>query len=89
MARFKHRDEPTHRSAVRRAVEVCGSQRELARRLAADTSQPIAQAHVWGWLNRTSRFPPELCAPFERVTGGLISKFDLRPDLYPRDSGAA
>ena len=63
------------KSALKKAVEVCGSQSELARRLG------LRQGHVWHWL-KVGRVPPERCKPIESATGGLVSRRDLRPDVF-------
>jgi DNA-binding transcriptional regulator YdaS (Cro superfamily) len=63
-------------------------QRELARRLTEEVGKPISQAHVWGWLNEVNKFPPEMCAPIERITDGHVRRDDLRPDLFGRDQVA-
>jgi DNA-binding transcriptional regulator YdaS (Cro superfamily) len=56
-----------------RAVEICGSQAALARRIGKK------QAHIWNWLNGT--VPAEQCVPISRATNGAVTVEDLRPDL--------
>jgi DNA-binding transcriptional regulator YdaS (Cro superfamily) len=57
-------------------------QRALARKLSEETGQRISQAHVWGWLNEVEKFPPEMCGPIQRITGGEVRRYDLRPDIF-------
>lgn len=65
------------------AIKKAGGQAALARVLAQRTGRPIRQGHIWAWINRSGRVPPELVLAIESVTG--VSRSDLRPDLYPRD----
>lgn len=59
------------------------SQTELARRL------NVTQGMVWQWLNGRRRVSAEQVLSIERATEGQVSRHDLRPDLYPRDTAAA
>ena len=68
---------------LERAIKLVGSQAELARRIGKK------QAHIWNWLNRDSRIPAEVVAAIESATDGAVTRHDLRPDLYPRESSAA
>jgi len=36
--------------------------------------------HVW--MNRTGRAPAERCIAIERATGGKVTRYDLRPDVF-------
>jgi DNA-binding transcriptional regulator YdaS (Cro superfamily) len=71
--------------ALFKAVEIVGSQSELARLLG------VRQSSIWTWLNVTKDVPAEICAQVEHVTGGAVTRSDLRPDLWPpvRSSTAA
>lgn len=64
--------------ALRAAISKAGSQKKLAKILG--TTQ---QAISW-WLKRTLRAPAEHVLAIENATG--VSRHDLRPDLYPKDS---
>lgn len=74
------------RLALERAIKQTGGQAALARQLAALTGKPIRQGHVWAWLNRTHRVPAEIVLQVEQASG--VSRHDLRPDIYPRESAA-
>jgi DNA-binding transcriptional regulator YdaS (Cro superfamily) len=65
-------------AALRAAVEVVGSQSATGRLLS------VSQAAVWEWLRKGKVLPAEHVLTVERETG--ISRHDLRPDLYPRES---
>jgi DNA-binding transcriptional regulator YdaS (Cro superfamily) len=63
--------------ALRKAVDIVGSQAEFGR--LCGVSQPA----VWKWLQSSKRLPAEHCLTVERETG--VSKHLLRPDIYPAD----
>jgi DNA-binding transcriptional regulator YdaS (Cro superfamily) len=65
--------------ALMLAVEMAGSQSELAR--ICDVGQPT----VWKWLQSSKRLPAEHVLAVEAATG--ISRHLLRPDIYPADLG--
>lgn len=68
--------------ALNRAVELCGSQRELARRLAVRMKDPkISQAHVWKWIQK-GQAPAEVCRAIEAEVEGKVTRYKLRPDVY-------
>lgn len=58
------------------------SQAELARKLG------VSPGMVWQWLNDHRRIAAEQVLPIERATDGKVTRHDLRPDLYPRESVA-
>lgn len=68
---------PESNSPIERAVTIAGSQSELARRIGS------TQGSVWRWVKGTPVAPESVLA-IEAATG--VSRHDLRPDLYPRDS---
>jgi DNA-binding transcriptional regulator YdaS (Cro superfamily) len=65
-------------TAIRRAAEIAGSQQALA-----DLLGLSSQGAVQNWLRR-GRMPAERVLAVEAKTG--VSRHDLRPDLYPRES---
>lgn len=72
-------------NALEKAVELLGSQAELARKIGKK------QAHVWNWLHRDRRVPADMAMKIETATDGRVTRHDLRPDLYPdphSDSGS-
>ena len=68
------------KSALLEACRVVGGQSALARLLGLKS-----QGTISGWL-ALGRAPAERVLAIESVSG--VSRFDLRPDLYQRDTGA-
>ena len=66
------------RELVKRAVEICGSQSELARRIGGR----VRQGHIWKWINYTRVIPAERAIQIERATEGRVSRYELRPDVF-------
>lgn len=66
-----------------RAIALVGGQAPLARRLTEIMGEEITQQRIWNILNKAQRVPAELVIPLEKATNGIISRHDLRPDLYP------
>jgi DNA-binding transcriptional regulator YdaS (Cro superfamily) len=69
--------------ALRRAKDLLGSQQRLAE--AVGKKQPS----VHEILKRGKRVPADWCLAVERATNGAITRHQLRPDLYPEESGEA
>ena len=73
------------RAALRRAVTLVGSQSALARALGDN----VKQGHVWYWLEKgQGKVPAEYCAAIELATGGKITRHDLRPDIFGKETAA-
>lgn len=71
-------------NALERAVDKVGGQSKLAKSLGVT---PMA---VSLWKKRG--VPPERCIPIERATGGVVTRYQLRPDVFgaaPRAERAA
>ena len=71
------------------AVQAVGGQSALARAINA------RQQDVWYWLNVGKAVPAEYCRAIEAATGGKITRYQLRPDVFgdapdhpPQDSAA-
>lgn len=86
----------TPMEALQAAVEIAGSQAELARRLAEHTKNPkVKQAHVWNWLNRDKEVPAEMAVPIESVTAdpgtgkARVYRQELCPKVFPSERAAA
>lgn len=47
----------------------------------------VSPGAVWQWCNGY-QIAAENVLPVERATNGKVTRHDLRPDLYPRDSAA-
>ena len=69
----------TPQAALKKAVDLAGSQSEIARLCS------VSQAAVWKWLQNSKPLPAEHVLAVEAATG--VSRYDLRPDIYPRENG--
>lgn len=69
-------------NALEKAIDIVGSQAELARALG------VKPQHVWNWLNRDAKVPAEQVIPIENATTGKVTRHELRPDLYPAEQAA-
>lgn len=74
---------------LQKAVTIIGGQPELARLLTeyhrknGDEKCSIYQSHVWKWMNKTKRgLPAEHCRAIEEITGGAVTRYQLRPDVF-------
>lgn len=73
------------KASLERAIKIAGSQTALARLINK------TQAHVWNWL-QAGRVPGEHCIAIEQATGGQVTRYELRPDVFgdpPKKSRAA
>lgn len=71
-------------TSLDRAIEVCGSQAELARRIG------LKQQYVNNWKERSNgRVPGEHCIKIELATAGAVTRYELRPDVFGQSSVAA
>lgn len=65
------------KTALESAVEAVGTQVELARRIG------VRQSTLWGWLKRNgSPVPAEYAGAIEQATGGAVTRYQLRPDVF-------
>ena len=68
-----------------RAVKVMRFQRTLA------VAIGVKQQNIWSWLYESGVVPAEHVLLIETVTrdkGDLVSRHDLRPDIYPKSEVA-
>jgi len=65
------------REHVKRAVEIVGSQVELARRIG------VSQPTVHDLCHTAKSIRPELAKAIYTATGGRVKLSDLRPDMWP------
>lgn len=84
--------ETPNLAALRRAIEICGSQRALAAEL------HISKVAVGQWLLDTDHenhrhVPPKQCVRIEQVTRGRVGRRELRPhdweEWWPVDVDAS
>lgn len=64
---------------LKEAILIVGSQSALARACGGR----VRQQHIWNWLNRDKKVPAEYVIAIERATLGRITRYQLRPDIYP------
>lgn len=69
-------------SALERTIAIVGGRAVLAREL------KISHQAVSKWL-RKQAVPPKQVLNLERLTEGRVTRYELRPDLYPRDDRRA
>ena len=64
--------------ALEDAIEIAGGQSALGRKIGRD------QKAIWAWINTTQKVPAEDVIKIEAAVDGKITRFELRPDIYPR-----
>ncbi len=69
--------------AIRKAVKLAGGQSALARKLG------VRQGNVWSWLNRSKRVDENYAIPVEKAVESKVTRYELRPDLYPIEEVSA
>lgn len=74
MAKKSRRWEP----ALEHAIKAAGGPAELARAL------KITVQAIYDW----KRCPPRRVIEVERATGGVVTRYRLRPELYPTEKAA-
>lgn len=42
----------------------------------------VSPAFVWQWVNGKRPVPAQHCIPIEKATGGAVTRYDLRPDVF-------
>ncbi len=66
----------TPNDLIATAVAAVGSQTELAHRIGC------SQVFVHQMLRGRRAVSARLCLPIERATGGAVTRYDLRPDIF-------
>lgn len=61
---------------ITNAIEAAGGQSALAK--AINVTPPM----VWQWINGLRPVPAHHCIPIEEATGGKVTRYDLRPDVF-------
>lgn len=69
----------TKNTIIEKAIAVVGSQKELARRIGGK----VKQQHIHRWLYLTKCLPAERAIQIEIATDGAVTRYELRPDLWP------
>lgn len=73
--------------ALIKAIDICGSQAEFARRLdviGQAQTPPIrcGSGHVWAWVNRDKKISEVWARHAETVVGAQVTRYELRPDVF-------
>lgn len=77
--------EKPHVAALRRAIDIAGSQAALAEGLAKFMDRPtISQQTISYWLNKEILIEAEYWPAFAHVTEGEVTGADLRPEVFGR-----
>lgn len=72
---------PNPLKPLERAIQIAGSQTELARR-AREHGGKISQQYIWHWLNVSNgRVPVEHLKYLSLAVDNLVTPADFRPDL--------
>ena len=66
----------TFRDHVRRAIDLAGSQRALAKQIG------LSQQGISYLLNDAPQVSAEIAIAIHRATGGRVRKEELRPDIF-------
>lgn len=66
---------------LQKAIQVCGSQSELARRIGGK----VRTGHIYYWLR--NEVPGEYCRAIEEATSGAVTAYELRPDVFGEPEG--
>ncbi len=64
--------------ALKEAIEIAGGQSALGREIGRD------QKAIWAWINTTQKVPAEDVLKIEAAVDGKVTRFELRPDVYPK-----
>lgn len=73
--------------ALQRAIAIAGSQEKLAVKIGKRQSYISMLLHRMKTQGRD--IDPEICPLIEEATAGIVTRHDLRPDLWPLKKGAA
>jgi DNA-binding transcriptional regulator YdaS (Cro superfamily) len=73
---------PPPQTPFHRAVEICGGQTALAKKIGKRQSYVSMALHRMG--KGRQKVAAEICALIEEATDGAVTRHDLRPDLWPQ-----
>ena len=62
---------------IQRATKAVGTQADLAKALGLMSQSQISQ-----WVKGRRPVPPKWCIKIEQVTGGVVTRYELRPDVF-------
>lgn len=85
---MKNALEEAMKNALEEAIAAANGQSSLAKRMtetpaAKERAASYSQAHIWNWLHRSAgRVPGEHCRAIEEAVGRVVTRHDLRPDIF-------
>lgn len=62
---------------------------KLTEKIADTNGKRVRQGHVWSWLYRSGKTPPEYCVAIEEIVNGDVKCHELRPDVFQAPNEAA
>jgi DNA-binding transcriptional regulator YdaS (Cro superfamily) len=74
-------------SPIQKAIASCDNSKAIFARLVG-----VTPAMVWQWEKGRRPVPATRCVDIEQATGGTVTRYDLRPDVFgeaPAKSEAA
>ncbi|MFS1525345.1 transcriptional regulator [Microbulbifer sp. 2304DJ12-6] len=72
-------------NAITKAISLLGTQKKIADML------KIPPACVSQWYRGARKVPPRHCRRIEQATNGVVTRYDLRPDIFgpvPEEQGS-
>jgi DNA-binding transcriptional regulator YdaS (Cro superfamily) len=70
--------------SIKRAIQIVGSQGAMAERLNLKSQGTISQ-----WVTKRRPLPAKHCLKIEAMTEGVITRYELRPDVFGTTNIAA
>lgn len=68
-----------NKNLLKKVISIVGSQALLAKAIG------VKQPAISHWLHRDKNIPAEYAIKIERATNGAVTRYELRPDIYPPD----
>lgn len=68
--------EPKEKTPIEKAIDIFKTQTALAEAIGT------SQSFVSQWVSGARPVSPKLSRKIEEVTGGAITRYDLRPDIF-------
>ena len=81
--------EKRHVAALKRAIEIAGgSQAALAAKMREVGHPSVTQQTISYWLANETLLETEWWPFIEKATDEIVTRRDLRPDVFPRNNAA-
>lgn len=69
------------KTPIQKAVDIVGSQVALAAAISSKKKR-VSPGQVSHWYTGLKQVPPHHCIPVEEATWGLVTRYELRPDVF-------